>query len=248
MPDRSAENLRRLAPAEIQQLAFGVRYEAQLKLMDKIGAVIDEILRADGTPFGPDRFPLTDAGTYQYRLVNEQMDSLLVINAADTILQLPMKTKNESQVKELASDFQEYVLEPLREIGGVKNIARYGVLFRFTEQEAASLENPPIKRYLSPEFPNANSLAMHFSRRLPVEEALAMKRVNDFRNAIYSVEHSESGKVQVSIDYQEYFEPLLDVREWDERPFTAFVGRGTEYVHDEFQRWFQKFAAVAEVA
>jgi hypothetical protein len=248
MPDRSAENLRRLAPAEIEQLAFGVRYELQLKLMDKIGAVIDEILRADGTPFGPDTFPLTDANPYQHRLLNNETGTWLLINAQDTILQLPMKTKNESQVDELAGDFQEYVLKPLREIGGVKHIARYGVLFRFTEQEAASLENPPIKRYLSPEFPNANSLVMHFTRRLPVEEALAMKRVNDFRNAIYSVGQSESGKVQVSIDYQEYFDPLLDAGEWNARPFTAFVERGTEYVHGEFQRWFQKFAAVSEVA
>jgi hypothetical protein len=248
MPDRPAENLLRLAPAEIQQVAFSVRYEPQLKLMDKIGAVIDEILRADGTPFGSDTFPLSDVNPYQYRLVSNQMDSYLLVNAQDTLLQVPMNTKNESQVDELASGFQEYVLGPLREIGGVKNIARYGVLFRFTEQEAASLENPPIKRYLSFEFPNANSLAMHFSRRLPVEEALAMKRVNDFRNAIYSVGQSESGKVQVSIDYQEYFEPLLDARDWDARPFTTFVERGTEYVHGEFQRWFQKFAAVSEVA
>jgi hypothetical protein len=250
MPDRSGsiENLNRMAPAEIQQLAFGVRYEPQLKLIDKIGEVFDEILRADGTPFGPETFPLTDANPLQHRLVNTETDSWLLINSQDTILQLLVKTRNESKVDEWARDFQEYVLRPLRKIGGIKNISRYGVLLHFKEEKATSLKNPPVKRYFSPEFPNVNSLAMRFSRRLPVEEALGKKRVDDFRNAIYSVEQSESGQVLVSIDYQEYFQPMLDAGEWDDRPFPAFVDRGTDYVGGEFQRWFEKFAVVAEVA
>jgi hypothetical protein len=242
------ENVTQLAPAEIQQLAFGVRYDTQFKLLDRIGEVIEEILHADGTPFGPQRFTLSDSAIYQYRLLNENGDSSLTINTQDTILQLPMKTKNESHVDDWASDFEEYVLGPLRKIGGVRNIVRYGVLFRFKEEDAISLENPPIKRYLSNEFPSANSLAMHFSRRLAMDEALVKKRVNDFRNAIYSLGQSDSGKVQVSIDYQQYFQPALDRGEWDDRPFTEFVRQGNRYVHGEFHNWFQKFAAVLEVA
>lgn len=242
------ENVTQLVPAEIQQLAFGVRYDTQFKLLDRIGEVIEEILRADGTPFSPERFPLTDSAIYQYRLINEKKDTLLTINTQDTILQLPMKTRNESQVDDWASDFQEYVLGPLRKIGGVRNIVRYGVLLRFKEEEAISIENPPIRRYLSTEFPSANSLDMHFSRRLAMDEALVKKRVSDYRNAIYSVSQSESGSVQVSIDYQEYFKPALDQGEWKDRPFPEFVRQGTSYVHGEFHKWFQKFTAVPEVA
>jgi hypothetical protein len=225
-----------------------VHYDTQFKLLDRIGGVIDEILRADGSPFGPERFPLPDSAIYQYRLVNEQGDAYLLINTQDAILQLPVKTRNGSQVDDWASDFQEYVLGPLRKIGGVKNILRYGVVLRFKEEDAISLENPPAKRYLSAEFTTVNTLAMQFSRRLVTEEALVKKRVSDFGNAIYTVGQSESGKVQVSIDYQQYFQPALDAGEWDDRPFPEFVRHGTSYVHDEFQKWFQKFMAVSEVA
>jgi hypothetical protein len=38
MPDRS-DTVSRMAPAEIGQLAFGVRYEPQHKLLDHIGTV-----------------------------------------------------------------------------------------------------------------------------------------------------------------------------------------------------------------
>jgi hypothetical protein len=140
--------------------------------MDQIGTVIDEILRADGTPFGPETFPMTNATPQQYRLLDPQTDSWLLISAQDVVLQLQVNTKNEGRVDELAQGFQEYVLRPLKRVAGVKNVARYGVMFRFKEEEANSFQNPPIKRFLSPDFPHANGMVMHFNRRLGVEEAL----------------------------------------------------------------------------
>src|SRR5260370_29386022 len=98
MIEKVGDNVSELAPAEIQQVTLGVRFDTQFKLLDRIGGVIDEILRADGSPFGPDRFPLSDSAIYQYRLVNEKGDAYLLINTQDAVLQLPMKTRNESQV------------------------------------------------------------------------------------------------------------------------------------------------------
>jgi hypothetical protein len=247
MPERAAKPSR-MIPAEIQRIAFGVRYEPQLKLLDKFGTLTDEILRAEDTPFGPDIFPLSAAEPLQFRLLNPDKEYELQINSQDTILQMRLNTRNASRIDVLAEEFDEYVLNPLREIGGVKNIARYGVLFHFKETYASSLKNPPIARYISSDFSNANSLSMRFSRRLPVEAALAMKRIEDYRNAIYVVDQSDSGEVRISIDYQEYFQPLLDIRDWKERPFSAFVNRGTEYVEGEFGKWYDKFAVVSEVA
>lgn len=237
-----------MAPAEIRQLSFGVRYEPQFGLIDRLGSVVDRILRADATPFGPETFPLSEANPLQYRLVNNETDASLVINSQDTIMQLPLITRNVAQINEYANHFEEYVLTPLRKIGLVRNIARYGVMIHFKEEKATSLRNPPVTRYLSPDFPKANSLGMQFSRRLPMDEALAMRRVDDYRNANYIVIQSESGDVRVSIDYQEYFRPMLSAREWEERPFSRFVHRGTDYVEGEFQKWFQKFSVMSEVA
>ena len=163
MSDRNGEKpVGRIAPSEIQRFVFGVRYEPQHKLLDRFGTVIDEILRADGTPFGPDTFPVSGADALQYRLLNTETNSSLLINAQDTILQMPVMTRDGSRVNDWARDFEEYVLGPLRRTGGVKNIARYGVLLNFKEQEAALLKNPPVARYLSPDYPKANSLFLAF--------------------------------------------------------------------------------------
>lgn len=242
------ETVSRIAPVEIHRIAFGVRYEPQLKLLDKLGSVMDEILKEDGTPFGPEQFPLTETLPMQFRLVNQDDSSALLINAQDAILQMPLETRDANVVNELGKDFDDYVLRPLRKLGGIKNIARYGVLFHFKETKATGLSNPPISHYLSSEFPKANTLLMHFSRRLASEEALAKKRVDDYRNVLYTIEQSESGTVRFAMDYQNYFQPMLDAGEWNERPFSDFVNRGAEYIETECQRWLKTFAVVPEVA
>jgi hypothetical protein len=95
------------------------------------------------------------------------------------------------------------------------------------------------------DFPRTNSLFMRFTRRIPVEEAFAKKRVDDYHTAIYAVEQAESGDVVFSIDYKDYFQPPLDAKEFADRPFSAFVDRGTEFIESEFGKWLKKFAEVA---
>ncbi|MGA8871656.1 MAG: hypothetical protein WB460_11000, partial [Candidatus Acidiferrales bacterium] len=192
--------------------------------------------------------PFNQTLPMQYRLLNPDENSELLVNSQDTILQMPVETRNASLINELGRDFQEYVLRPLRKIGGVKNIARYGLVLHFKEDKTATLDNPPIAHYLSSDFPKANTLFMRFSRRLPADEALAKKRVEDYRNVIYDLEESDTGEVRFSIDYQEYFQPSLDASEWDERPFSKFADRGTDYIEGELQRWLRTFAAAHEVA
>jgi len=242
------EKVSRMTSAELHRIAFGVRYEPQLKLLDRIGTVMDEVLKQDDTPFGPERFPVSEILPMQFRLLNTDDGSELLINAQDTILQMPLETRDASRVNDLGREFDEYVLQVLRRTGGVKNIVRYGMLFHFKEIKAATLENSPLSRYLSSDFPNANTLFMHFSRRLAADEALAKKRVDDFRNVNYSINQSERDMVRFSIDYQNYFQPMLDASEWDGRPFSDFVDRGTEYVETECQRWLKTFAVIPEVA
>ena len=82
---------------------------------------------------------------------------------------------------------------------------------------------------------------MRCSRRLPDFGAMAMKRVDDFGNAIYAVEQNDDGDVAVSIDFQHYFRPFLDAGEWDDRPFPKFVDRAMDYFRGEFEEWFDKF-------
>jgi hypothetical protein len=236
-----------LVPVPISRVAFGIRYEPHYGLLDTIGSVVDAVLRERGSPFNPDTFPHSSATPHEHALLNEETDNYLRINHSDTILSFAVDTRNLSRVRELAHDFNDYVVVPLRKIAHLRSIVRTGLIVTLTNAREV-FKTTPITHYLAADFPNATTMTMKFSRRLPSEEAMVKKRVNDFRNVIYFVNESEKGDVTVTIDYQEYYSPPLDAGEWDDRPFPKFVDRGLNYFEGEFQRWLQRLGAKAGVA
>lgn len=238
--------IKSLSPSTITRVSFGVRYEPQFRLMDEVGAVTDAVLRTKGTPFGPDVFTNAISSATERALVNPDDGSLLRLTHTDAILQMPFSTRNMDRIRELGEDFERYVLRPLAEIPKISGIARYGVLLNF--DQVRHLKDRPTVHYLGREFPDANSLAMRFTRRLPVDEALFRKEVDDYRNAIYTLSEDNEGTVSMSIDYQEYFRPPLDAKDWADKPFDKFINRGIAYFENDFQRWFTGLAEVAEVA
>jgi hypothetical protein len=238
-----------LAPVAIAEVAFGVRYEPQFKVFDYLGELLDEVLRADGTPFGPDVFSQSQTDGNERLLVSPEKKRFLRLNQQDTILVWELDTRKLDDVLALAKDFHEYVLTPLRKGTDVSSIQRYGMMLRL--KKLTGLKNPPLARYLSQDFTTSSltTLAMHFTRRLPAHEALWRKNVDDFRNVIYIVEEAEKGETQFSVDYQEYFKPPLDRTDWNKRPFTDFSEQALNYFEQEVSKWLKSFtdnsAAVA---
>jgi hypothetical protein len=237
----------RLSPVPIRTVIFGVRYEPQWALHDRIGAIVDAVLREPGTPFGPELFGLNTVDPMMHTLMGKNGEYLKV-NQQDTILRVMAgDTRNLSRVTQIGEQFAQYVLQPLREIGRVRGIVRTGMILQLADARG-SLKDPPINRYLADDVQNVTSLAMRFTRRLAAPEALVKKRVTDYRNVIYSVNESEEGEVITALDYQHSYVPPLDGKDWDERPFAAYVEGGLQYFEGEFQKWFQKLAGVPEVA
>ncbi len=236
-----------MTPVPINRVAFGVRFEPRYTLLDTLGAVVDRILRSPGTPFGPTVFPLSTRTPNEQALLNEDTGSLLRLSQSDALLSLSLDTRMVADINPIANDFQQFVLENLRQLAKVRNIIRYGVLFELRECKA-SLALAPIERYVQQDFKDARSLSLRFTRRLPSLEALAKRSVDDFRNVIYTIKESESGEVRILIDYQEYFDPHLSAKEWDKRSFPRFVERGIGYYEGEFQLWLKNFNKEDEAA
>lgn len=247
LPLNSAE-IKRLSPLLVSRIAFGVRYEPQYALMQQSGTVVDSILRTTGTPFGPDRFPYSQADVHTNVLTDFEGNSLR-FSHQDALLQLELNSRNLDRIEDMGNEFDKFVLRRLRELAKLRSITRYGLLIEM--KEVKGLQMRPVQHYLSSEFPDgrANSLALRFTRRLPAEEALVRKGVDDYRNAIYTIQEDAEANVGLSIDYQEYFKPALTAGEWAEKPFPKFVSRGLAYFEGEFQRWFKQFdVSAAEVA
>ena len=237
----------RLSPLEVMGIVFGVRYEPQWRLVDSMGSLVDRFLRTGGTSFGPKTFPSSLKGVEEHILLNQETGDRLLVNQQDTILEMSLATRDLGQVTKLGANFESIVVEGLQEVGRVRDVLRYGVVFRLDECHAL-LETTPIQHYLRPDFENARTLDLRFTRRLPSLEAQAKKGVNDYRNVIYMVQQNDKGQVSLSVDYQEYFIPPLSLEEFNDRSFDRFVERGVEYFQGEFTKWFKKLTGDQEAA
>jgi hypothetical protein len=236
-----------LAPVPVARVALGVRYEVRWSVADRLGAIVDRILRQGGTPFTPEMFPRTIREESSQTILNPETQDSLRITQQDTILDQHLDTRDLTAVTDLGEQFDRYVLTPLREVADVRDIIRYGMLFRLAECQA-SLGESPVQRFLGNDFENVRALTMRFERRLPAMEAFVRKGVNDFRNVFYVLDQAADGEVNLAMDYQHYFAPPLGADEWNKRPFSSFVGHGVDFARNEFMRWFEKFAAKHEAA
>jgi hypothetical protein len=236
-----------LERVEIERIVFGVRYQPRYVVLDRMGTVVDQILRAQGTPFGPETFPYSSREAGEHALLNDKTGDSLRITQSDAIVDMAVGDGDVDGIERLSIGFSAYVLDNLREVAHLRDIARYGVLFKLAECSSV-LRESPVEHFLSRDFRDARSVSLRFTRRLPTGEALAKRGVNDYRNVIYTVKQSEDGRVLIWLDYQEYFDPQLSGKEWAERPFGEFVTRGIGYFQGEFRRWLQMLLRPDEAA
>lgn len=236
-----------LSAIQIEQVAFGVRFQPCFEIVDHVGSVIDRILRSSGSPFGPSTFPMSQREPGEHRLVNPETNDQIRLNQSDAILEMKVDTRKTSDIETLGRHFSAFVLESLRQVVHLSNISRYGVLFRLEECHSV-LQETPAEHFIQQDFRDARSLSLRFTKRLPVLEALTKKGVDDYRNVIYTVKQTEEAEVRIWVDYQEYFKPELDAKEWAQKPYEDFVSRGTEYLLGDFQNWLNKLIKKQEAA
>jgi hypothetical protein len=239
--------LTRIAPIKISQLVCGVRFEPQYSVLDRIGTVVDYILRSPGTPFDPNVFPLSTVGNLNHILHNKDNTASISITSQDLVLQLPLDTESLDQVREYISGYERFILEPMRNFANLQNIVRYGMVISISGNVSA-FQTPPIQRYLSSDFPEATDLIMRFSKRLPTEAGMFRSHVENFRNVIFLAEQAGNGNVRLSLDYQLYFLPALVSKEHKSTPYPDFTEHGLRYFQNEFMGWVEKLAGVLEAA
>lgn len=244
---RKEEKPASLVPIAVEGIAFGVRNQPRYEVMDHIGIIIDRILRSSGTPFGSSTFPLIMREPGEHVLINRDTENSLRLTESDAILEMKINSRKTSDIQTLAEHFSAFVLDTLRDVAHLSSIIRYGVLFRLQECRS-SLRETPAEHFIQQDFKDARSLSLRFTKRLPVLEALVRKNVNDYRNVIYTIKQTEEGEVRIWIDYQEYFEPELNPKEWSEKPFPEFVNRGITYFLGEFQNWLRRLTTKLEAA
>lgn len=229
----------------ISKTVFGIRFGPLWKIGGVLGAIVDDVLRADDTPFGPLTFPLSEEGPTTHRLFHPKTLDFLTLTERDIVLSMSNKSTLE-QVEQLADQFATYVLGPIRRHMALRMVSRYGMLLEFANC-AEHLKTSLMNQYLG-EDADARDIVLRYSRRLPTEDAQYRKGVNDYRNLIYTLVQDQNNAAAISLDYQLYLDPALDTEDWKRKPFDQFVRHGIAYASGSFESWLKRFLNEDQVA
>jgi len=194
----------------IFRITVGIRYQRSFGLLDSTGEIVDSILHDDDSPFAHDFFTeiaeSIDRGKILARAAGQ---TRLSINSDDLIFQYSFESGDDFKKrfewisKKCVPYFINKILSPHR----VKKYMRLGMVF------SHDLPNPPflnqsVINLTDDSFSNPETIVVRFSKRLPVDEALVKKGVNDWENVIFTVQNKTSSTVNLEVDLQHYFDPL----------------------------------------
>jgi hypothetical protein len=208
----------------IRRVAFGIRFQNQFGLEDLLGTVIDDIL--GGRNFGPDRFENALYSQEQKQLVSQKGDESVTLTRADAIFETKKETFTAEELPKLAEEFIDGVWEAVcNRAPKPPAILRYGSLVTFALPDGWN----PIQTIIGQEPADNSEFDLRYTRRLPVEEALAMRDVSDYRTVIFNIQTRKS-KSSAGMDVQQYFAPELPSnRARKDQPFMRFVEKAVAY-------------------
>ena len=207
----------------LNRVAYGIRFSNQFALEDALGAVIDEIVSSGA--FDSKRFENTTLSPGQRQLLSASNDETVTLTRSDAIF-ASQKDWTIDDVSRMADEFINVVWAALcNHAPKPPSVMRYGCLIGFV----VPTQWNPIKSILNVEPTENSELDMRYSRRLVVEEALALQDVSDYRVATTMLQNRGS-ETSARIDFQHYFVPsLASDKARRDHPYTRFVDKALAY-------------------
>ncbi len=212
----------------VENLILGIRYSRSFRIPDISGEIVDEILYGNNTPFGPDVFPNLNDYSDEKILHNKQTGNFIRINSDDLILRITVKNFDKDFTNLLEKQVP-YVVNNVIMKFGIKNILRFGMVFRHKFSSSSVLEDL-VKNFTTESIQNPNNVSLSFSKKLESSTA-NLSGIDDYVNTIHTFAKIESGMI-AELDFQKYFiPPREDIRD---AKIDTFINEARRYVVNNF--------------
>jgi len=193
---------------KIRSILIGIRYSKSFRLRDVTGSIADYIVYSEDSPFDEGYFPeITSMSNGEKVLRNTETGDYFRVNESDVIFSKKVSSNFEAAFAELRDDVAPF-LERLFGKFKIRDVRRLGIIFQHELEKPKKFEDA-VKPLTDNLTGNVSGLAVKFAKKLPSQEALIRKNVNDYVNTIYNFEQAEE-LFSASYDYQVYFEPIVE--------------------------------------
>lgn len=219
-------------------IAVGIRFRANFSIEDQIGRIVDDILYSDDAYFSPKVFPKAKSGVGKKILCNEGTNDSLLIDNSNIILEVQYDGQfAPTDNSKILGHFNSDIIQGIMLKFSICEIIRIGYIKRYVfkmEDLAKKFVDKTIGKTLG----GINDINLSFSKKIPIEEALVKKEVNDYDNAIFNVvKKADLNEIFMSIDYQRYYDPFL--RSSSDIEFNSFIKQADAFNQNTYFPWLK---------
>lgn len=198
---------------KLTKFAFGIRFTKGFHVEDQLGSIVDEILYSENSVFNENIFPEIQRGDGIRRLVNRTTNNNLTISVRDFIFEYSIVNDFNHEFNKYLNEYDKTILKKIFDGFKIKNIARFGfIVFAELDKEDTLLES--VKTLINQQYEiNAQeSLSIRFNIVKKKPFKIGTEVTEDFDNTIITYNRSQQdNNITFAVDYQKYFNPVLDV-------------------------------------
>lgn len=203
---------------------FGIRVNKSFYIEDKLGAIVDDILYSKDTEFGPSVFPIVQEQGSVKILCNDKNTNRFIINHSDFIFEYSIRNDFDTEFTKYLNSFVSVVTKAIFKKHGIGNIARFGFIVKAQLNERDEITQA-VHTILSENYPkfSADSYSLRFN--VKEKKPLTIQNVitEDFDNVIVTYDRAtDTAPLMLSVDYQKYFKPELNVINEAPQSFDSF--------------------------
>ncbi len=220
-------------------IAVGIRYRANFSIEDQLGKIADRVLYSKNAFFNPSVFPKVYSNVNEKTLVNETTGDHLTINSSNIILETNFGEKFEKNNLDLILQrFEEDIIDGIMKEHKITEINRVGFIRRYLFQ-IDELANSFITKTIGATLEGINDINLRFSKKIPEQESLVKRDVNDYYTAIFNaIKKADQQELFMSIDFQKYFDPFLPTSA--QIDFKSFFERANSFNDNTYLNWLNK--------
>jgi hypothetical protein len=217
-------------------IVIGIRFRANFSIEDQLGYIIDRILYTKDSYFNPSMFPRVLGRVTEKILVNEKTENTLTINNSNILLEINLEHKGDLKyLDEIYTNFDTQIINGIMMHYKITQINRIGFVGRYLFDKP-ELPAKFLEKTIGKTLEGVNDINLRFSKKYPVDEALAKKDINDYHNVIFNViKKADLNELFISIDFQRHFDPFLDSA--SQLGFQSFIETMQSYNYKEFPHW-----------
>lgn len=207
---------------KITGFAFGIRTVRSFSVEDKLGAIIDEILYSDKSEFNEHFFPEVRENHNTKQLFDPKRDNKFTITPQDFVFEYNVQNDFEKEFDKYLNGYIYTITQKVFKEFKIKNISRFGFIIKAELSKNDSFLDE-ITSVIKKHKGNDESLSLRFNVITKKPLKLPKLITEDYDNEIVTYDRpNSSSPLSLSVDFQKYFKPELNIIEDATQNFESF--------------------------